>query len=46
MAGDGGHGVAATGELGGDARAGIAGRADDGNFHGSLSCNIKFGIYW
>jgi hypothetical protein len=30
--------MAAAGEFGGDARAGIAGRADDGDFHESLPC--------
>ena len=41
MAGNGGHGVAAAGELSGDARTGIAGRADDGDFHGSLPCDTR-----
>ena len=39
IAGDGSDGVAAAGEFGGDSRAGIAGRADDGDFHGSLLAN-------
>jgi hypothetical protein len=33
MTGDGGHGMPAPGKLGDDARAGISGRADNGDFH-------------
>jgi hypothetical protein len=36
VTGNGGDSVAAAGELGGDARAGIAGSAEDGDFHQSL----------
>ena len=46
IAGDGGDGVAAAGEFGGDARAGIAGCADDGDFHGSLLAIRGSGIHW
>ena len=39
IAGDGGDIVAAAGEFRGDTRTGVAGRADDGDFHGGLPCD-------
>jgi hypothetical protein len=38
--------MAAAGEFGGDARAGIAGRADDGDFHEVSFAIAGCGIQW
>ena len=42
VAGDGGDVVAAAGQFGHDARAGIAGRADDGDLHSGVSMVCAF----
>jgi hypothetical protein len=39
VAGNGGDGVAAAGQFGDDARAGITGRADDGDLHQGSPCD-------
>ncbi len=40
MAGDSGDGMAARRELGEQARAGLSGRADEGDFHDGLQCSM------